>query len=124
MMVDDCRFERKMVKRLIRKTGLVETMLEFGMAEEAIDYLRDPSCPKIDVVILDINMPRMNGFEFLERICEDLPGHLRNSVVVILTSSECAADMRQAERFPMVRSFLRKPIGENEISHLDKLVNA
>ncbi|ARC88601.1 response regulator transcription factor [Rhodovulum sp. MB263] len=123
-MIDDCRFERKMVKRLIRKTGLVDTMLEFGMAEDAIEYLCDPSCPKIDVVILDINMPRMNGFEFLEQIGEDCPNHFANSVFVILTSSECAADMQQAERFPMVRKFLRKPIGESEISQLDRLVNA
>ncbi|MBL3571110.1 response regulator [Rhodovulum visakhapatnamense] len=124
MMVDDCRFERKMVKRLINKTGLVDRMLEFGMAEDAIHFLRAPDCPKIDALIIDINMPRMNGFEFLEEIAEDWPDHLKGSVVVILTSSECEADVERAESYPVVRSFLRKPIGEAEIARLDTLVNS
>ncbi|MBZ9749669.1 response regulator [Deinococcus sp. HMF7604] len=62
--------------------------------ESALKHLRDPGRTLPDVVILDINMPQMNGFEVLRAIRADT--ELRHLPVVMLTTSDSSQDIDQA----------------------------
>ena len=57
--------------------------------------------------MLDINMPRMTGFEFLERVGE---ARRRDMSVVILSASDCPRDRERAAQFPVVVDTLAKPV--------------
>lgn len=69
MIIDDEQADQMLYKLIIKRSGLIENTLAFQMAEDALDYLKSEDKDPIDVIFLDINMPRMNGFEFLERDC-------------------------------------------------------
>lgn len=61
-----------------------------------------------DAIILDINMPVMNGFEFLDRYAVDFSVHA--PVVALLTSSHLEADRQKALRYDFVKSYFEKPL--------------
>ncbi|HRG57972.1 MAG TPA: response regulator [Bacteroidia bacterium] len=84
--------------------------------EKALDYLGNVAknevlkkYPKPDIIFLDINMPRMNGFEFLEKY-EKLKVEMKAKAVVILTTSSNPEDQKKAAAFASVTSFRSKPL--------------
>ncbi|MDO6490738.1 MULTISPECIES: response regulator [unclassified Cellulophaga] len=89
------------------------TAVENG--KEAIDYLKDN---KPDLIVLDINMPIMDGFEFMEVkeqscICMGVP-------IVIVTSSGRPSDKEKAETFLDVISYLEKPLNYDKLQKILK----
>jgi CheY-like chemotaxis protein len=83
-------------------------------AKEGLDYLRRQgayaNCPEPDIIFLDINMPGMNGWDFLveyDSLSKDI--HDR-AVVTILTTSANPDDREKAAKFPMVKEFVSKPL--------------
>lgn len=122
MVIDDEPFDQKMYRRIIERSGLVKRIISFQMADEALAYLRSPGAPKIDVIFLDVNMPRMNGFEFLASATRDLGPNFARLCVVMLTTSLDPADRHRAERFDIVREFINKPLTIEHIRHVAELV--
>lgn len=69
-----------------------------------------------DLILLDINMPRMNGHEFLEAFCEDK--FQKTPVVVLLTSSDQQRDKERVSQYNCVRDYLLKPMDEDKAHQL------
>jgi CheY-like chemotaxis protein len=77
-----------------------------------------------DIVLLDIEMPRMNGWQFLEEF-EKLPDHvLRKSSVIMLSSSDHIKDVEKSKTFKCVKYFLSKPLTEGKVKMLDQFLPA
>ncbi|MFK7876813.1 MAG: response regulator [Paracoccaceae bacterium] len=112
MLVDDNDFDQVMYKRIIGRSGLVDTLLQFLSAREALDYLQNGTHPLPDVVLLDINMPGMNGFDFLLEATDSL-GARMCPVVIMLTTSLNPADEAQASSFDIVKGFYTKPLAND-----------
>ncbi len=89
-----------------------EAALELFEAYETA-RLHHPWFPPL-VILLDINMPRMDGFEFLERFAEIADALARRgevpSVIVMLTSSTAERDRRRVAAYGTVKQFISKPI--------------
>ena len=101
LAVDDSRSVRKLVEYTLRNGGYLVTTVEDG--QEALDVMaRD----RFDVVILDINMPRLDGFEFLRRIKAD--DSLASVPVVMLTTEGQDLDKDHALKLGAV-AYLVKP---------------
>src|SRR5690349_12721284 len=81
LVVDDTPFNRQLLARLLR--GLGHEPVEAGNGREALDRLREADAPPIDVILLDIVMPEMDGYETLAALAAD-PA-LRNVPVIVIS---------------------------------------
>lgn len=120
MLIDDNDLDQKMCERLIRRSGLVEELHGFLMAEEALDFLDEGG--RVDAILLDINMPRMDGFEFLAAASDRLGPRFEDIPVFMLSTSEAGADRVLAERYPMVRGYFGKPLDRGRLEAVDAAV--
>lgn len=108
-VIDDEKFDRMACRRALVKSGIVGDMRLFGGAEEAIAHLETAET-RPDVIFLDINMPRMTGFDFLEAADGLLRRAGRTPRVAMLTTSINPVDRERAENFDLIRHFLEKPL--------------
>ncbi len=73
-----------------------------------------------DLILLDINMPRMNGHEFLQTYSEE--NQRDTPVIVMLTSSNQEQDKNNAKQYKCVKDYLLKPIGDPSLSALETIL--
>ncbi len=107
-LVEDDEIDVMNVQRAFEKASIDAPVFRAGDGVEALDLLRDPSLPaERRLVLLDLNMPRMNGIEFLQELRAD--AQLRRTTVVVLTTSDDEQDKLNA--FEMnVAGYLLKPV--------------
>jgi len=119
MIVDDSETDRYILKRYLARAQVARRILEFESGQEALEYLlsQAPDAAELDrsrvLVLLDVNMPRMDGFEFLEELSRSVAeGRIpeRRAAVAMLTSSTRDLDRERAFSFSTVFDYLTKPI--------------
>lgn len=115
LSIDDERVDQRLYKRVMMRTGLIEEVMGFQLAEEALEFLRGEGRPPVDMIFLDINMPRMDGFEFLEQACSEFGPEIGGISVVMLTTSLNPHDKARADEFPVVKDYMLKPIKPEDI---------
>ena len=121
MIIDDDQIDQMMYDRVIKRSGLIKKTVPFLYAEKALNYLKAPESEPIHMIFLDINMPRMNGFEFLDRAIAELGTKFTNLVVVMLTTSLHPDDKARADSYGVVKHFMAKPLNATS---LQKVVSA
>lgn len=129
LLVDDSIDDNFINTRLLRKTGFTSHVEVKKDGLEALRYLRELSAgqdlpvhelPR--VVFLDLRMPKIDGFEFLDEFAK-LPQDFRQRVtVVILTSSLLTLDRDRAAHHPELAHYIVKPLTREKLEDLkDKL---
>jgi CheY-like chemotaxis protein len=108
LLVDDDDLDIENVQRAFKKGGVVNPVFVARDGIEALEKLRSEEVPRERLlVLLDLNMPRMNGLEFLAELRKDV-GLQRLPVVVLTTSNE---DSDRVEAYGMnVAGYLLKPV--------------
>jgi CheY-like chemotaxis protein len=113
LLIDDNEADNLFHSRTITKAGVCNHLEVATGGVEALEYLAKcgtPEHPRPDLIFLDINMPGMNGFEFLEEYAK-LDPHLKSKVVVfMLTSSLMPEDNDRAMKSGEISEFLNKPL--------------
>jgi len=93
LLVEDDIIDVKIIKRIFKDLGLAYPLHVSPDGEEALQYLRDKNTKLPTLILLDLNMPRMDGFEFLTIIKND---HILKSIpVIILTTSKDQNDKNE-----------------------------
>ena len=110
LIIDDSDADLLYAEIILDKSGVAEQVMPFGTAIEALDFLKRPEGHDADVILLDINMPEMNGFEFLDRYELLHKSHRARAVVVMLTSSPDPQDQARAQTYSCVKGYVIKPI--------------
>ena len=85
LLVEDDRVDAMTVRRALKEINVVNQLDIVGDGEEALAFLRDPENEGPCIILLDLNMPRMNGIEFLRVVKRDET--LKRIPVVVLTTS-------------------------------------
>ncbi len=113
LLVDDDPDDNFLHQLVITESGLCDEVRVAESGLEAIRYLTQTGQPdylRPDAILLDINMPGMNGFEFLEQY-HNLPDGLKSRVVVVmLTTSLNPTDQTRAIRSAEVNLYQSKPL--------------
>lgn len=113
MLVDDNKNDNFFHTRVIRKYNPSIVVIAKESGEEALEHLRNKNTNlenHPDIIFLDINMPGMNGWEFLEEY-ENLDKELQTKmIVVMLTTSENPDDYAQAKKHNILSAFKTKPL--------------
>jgi len=110
-IIDDDTIYVSLLKKLIQLKKLCDNILVFKNGKEAIDFFKDSeSLP--DLILLDLNMPIMNGWEFLEAfspINKQL-GNITTPNLYVVSSSIDPVDSEKAKKIECVRDYISKPI--------------
>lgn len=107
LLVEDDRVDAMTVKRAIRQIKMHHPLIHAENGEEALEYLKNSSNEKPWIILLDLNMPKMNGIEFLQIAKKD--EMLRSIPVVVLTTSKEQQDRIESFKFG-VAGYMIKPV--------------
>ncbi len=121
IVIDDSKLDCFIAEKIIRNTGRSENIRSYLDGAEALEYIKNTpiSGDKTKtVLIVDIQMPVMNGFEFVEAF-EKFPQELQdNYIIFVLSSSIYENDLNRVRNYPSVKHFLNKPLTSNTLSAL------
>lgn len=125
ILVDDDEIIVYLTKRLVKETNLVELTKVFGNGSDAINYLkenRNNTHLLPEIIFLDLFMPIMDGWQFLEEYALLKPKIDTQIIIYIITSSVSPEDIIRAKNIKEVTDYIIKPITkENFIAILEKL---
>jgi CheY-like chemotaxis protein len=115
-IVDDDTIFQFTTKVKIQKLGLASNIQIFNDGEEIMDYLikvESIECP--DIILLDINMPMMDGWDFLEEYEKHLGGSESKIKIYMLSSSINPVDVDKAKSNKLVDDYIIKPIKDEDL---------
>lgn len=115
MLIDDAEVDQMMCRRILTRSKMATDIIGFTCAETALAYLADPQKPPVDLILLDINMPRMNGFEFLDAAERTYGPGTGPPVMIMLGAPMTEAAHQHAARFPRIRAYCEKPLGSEHL---------
>lgn len=120
LLVEDDRIDAMAVKRAFRAIRVANPLVMAENGEAALAWLQDPENPRPCVILLDLNMPRMNGIEFL-RIAKADPALRRIPVVVLTTSRE---EEDKLNSFDLcVAGYMLKPVDYQKFVEVVKTID-
>ena len=120
LLVDDDPTTNFFNEHLIQKMNVFNKIHVAENGQEALDKLDElyTKGESTDLILLDINMPIMNGFEFLDQY-EKLHNKVRSSVVVcMLTTSLAKEDLEKAKEYDVLVDYIDKPLNEAKMLKL------
>ena len=107
LLVEDDIVDMMSVKRALKDIQVTNPLIHVQNGEEALEYLRNPENPRPAIILLDLNMPKMNGHEFLNIMKND--DALKRLPVIVLTTSR--GELDKVQSFDLgVAGYMIKPV--------------
>ncbi|MFD0939712.1 response regulator [Pedobacter boryungensis] len=121
LVIDDDDINIFIIKKIVEKTGYAINMVSKNNGQQAIDYLNDvisANQPLPHLILIDINMPVMNGWEFVEAY--QALGIEQRVDLYILSSSVYENDIEKTKSYSTVKGFISKPLSIERLKELIK----
>lgn len=120
LLVEDDQVDAMTVKRALKELHVINPLVHRENGEAALAHLRDPGSVRPCIILLDLNMPIMNGIEFLQAVKGDEA--LRRIPVVVLTTSEEQQD--KVNSFDLgVAGYMAKPVDYRQFVEVMRSIN-
>ena len=127
LCIDDDPITLMLCKKVIIKASFSNEIITLQNGEEALNHFntikytssKDKSHTHPQLIFLDLNMPVMGGWEFLDHFITPEFSEFNTIKVVILSSTIDPEDMEKSKKYPMVIDFLPKPISLSMLKYLD-----
>ena len=118
LLVDDSRSDQFYNLHIIKNNFEGATIRQAMNGKEALDIIEKEDFEP-NIILLDINMPIMGGFQFLDEYTK-IGGV--NSLVIMLSSSGQEQDKEKANEYSCVKDFLTKPLNADSLAYIKKLM--
>jgi len=120
LLAEDDQVDVMTVKRALKDINVTNPLIVVNNGEEALEYLNNDNNEKPGIILLDINMPKMNGIEFLKATKND--DDIKRIPVVVLTSSEEEQD--KVDSFNLsVAGYMIKPVDYLQFVEVVRTIN-
>ncbi len=117
-IIDDDIIYQKIIYKLIQKTEIISSHASFTNGNEAINALKKNINEKNiipDIILLDINMPVMDGWEFMEEI-KTIKSQIDKRITIFMVSSSIAPeDKNKSKTFTDIFDYISKPLSVNDL---------
>ena len=125
LLLDDDQIALFLHEQMIRIADPSATIMTIQSSVKAVEYLEaliktDQIMP--DCILVDLNMPEMNGFEFLEFCNQHMSGHMRHVHIYMVTSSFYESDRDKALSFSFIKGFREKPLSREIVTEMHDLM--
>ncbi len=116
ILIDDSAFDLFIYEKLLIKSGITSSVKTFNSAREALKFLIEKQKDLSEtVILLDLQMPDMNGFEFIDNFAA-VPATLKNKIKIFMLSSTIdSRDIDKAISSPYIIDLLPKPLDINQL---------
>ncbi len=114
LLVDDDKITNFINQRLIQKLSIAKTVTVVNNGKEAVDFFRQSADALPDLILLDINMPVMDGFEFVEHFKK--MNIDKKIVIVMLTTSSNEKDIDKISKSPEIAGYINKPLTDQKLT--------
>ena len=121
MLIDDNSTDNFINERVIQMSGFSRQIITVDRGRSALDYLENnkEDLSKIpELILLDLNMPVVNGFAFLDEFKKLSERVKAKSRIVILTSSDKIEDIDAIKELPIIMAYMSKPLSEKSLQNL------
>nr|WP_315177077.1 response regulator [uncultured Flavobacterium sp.] len=122
-VIDDDAIYQIIVNKIIQRSEMFSTITSFKNGKEAIDVLQeivhntaDESASLPDIILLDINMPIMDGWEFMEKMGLIKSKFSKDITVYIVSSSIATEDKNKSKTYSDILGYLSKPVTINDLT--------
>lgn len=131
LCVDDDPITLMLCKMVITRSDFAQELITAQNGEEALNYFDDLKLNNLgteikrypQLIFLDLNMPVMGGWEFLDYFAkEEYRTLFKDCKVIVLSSTIDPDDINKAKTYPMVLDFLSKPISKQMLEDLKKIL--
>jgi CheY-like chemotaxis protein len=125
MLIDDNEIDNLINQKMIEAASIAENIYTHTGAKSAIEFLRNMEKLEVadkvlpDVIFLDIDMPLMDGFQFLDEFEKLTNVAKKKCKIVMLTSSINPQDFNRSKKYENVRLYLNKPLSHDSIVKLE-----
>ncbi|MFS4468832.1 response regulator [Maribacter sp. 2210JD10-5] len=117
-IVDDDDFFVFNTKRIMKDTGFCDNIISYGNGQEAIDGLIGllvENIPLPEIIILDLNMPKKNGWEFLEEFVKIPESKIQNCDIYVASSFISPENIAKSKKYEVVKDYVLKPISDDSL---------
>ncbi|WP_396186245.1 response regulator [Flavobacterium sp.] len=129
LFIDDDTITLMLCKMVISKSLFSKEIVTAKNGEEALQYFNtlkqantNPHLSKPQLIFLDLNMPVMSGWEFLDSFSTPEYSEFNNTKVIILSSTIDPEDLEKSNKYPMVIDFLSKPISKEMLEYIREII--